>query len=103
MTHGHGRVAVQKDGKWGNASNMMPPINSTGDDFGIIFKDDNSGYFSSNRVGGKGSDDMWGFALSGLITLDAHFDMRDTSAGLSNGNPVRALIEQDGQSPKATS
>jgi arginase family enzyme len=29
----------------------------------------------------------------GLITLDAHFDMRDTSDGLSNGNPVRALIE----------
>jgi arginase family enzyme len=29
----------------------------------------------------------------GLITLDAHFDMRDTDAGLSNGNPVRALIE----------
>jgi formiminoglutamase len=27
----------------------------------------------------------------GLITLDAHFDMRDTSAGLGNGNPVRAL------------
>ena len=29
----------------------------------------------------------------GLITLDAHFDMRPTDAGLSNGNPVRALIE----------
>ena len=29
----------------------------------------------------------------GLITLDAHFDMRDTGEGLSNGNPVRALIE----------
>lgn len=29
----------------------------------------------------------------GLITLDAHFDMRDTTQGLSNGNPVRALIE----------
>ena len=28
----------------------------------------------------------------GLITLDAHFDMRDTHEGLSNGNPVRALI-----------
>ena len=27
----------------------------------------------------------------GLITLDAHFDLRDTSAGLGNGNPVRAL------------
>jgi formiminoglutamase len=29
----------------------------------------------------------------GLITLDAHFDMRDLHQGLSNGNPVRALIE----------
>ena len=29
----------------------------------------------------------------GLITLDAHFDMRETKDGLSNGNPVRALIE----------
>jgi formiminoglutamase len=29
----------------------------------------------------------------GLITLDAHLDMRDTSAGLGNGNPVRALRE----------
>jgi arginase family enzyme len=28
----------------------------------------------------------------GLITLDAHFDMRDLDCGLSNGNPVRALI-----------
>jgi arginase family enzyme len=29
----------------------------------------------------------------GLITLDAHFDMRDLDHGLGNGNPVRALIE----------
>ncbi len=27
----------------------------------------------------------------GLITLDAHFDLRETSGGLGNGNPVRAL------------
>jgi formimidoylglutamase len=29
----------------------------------------------------------------GLITLDAHHDLRDTSQGLNNGNPVRALLE----------
>ena len=29
----------------------------------------------------------------GLITLDAHFDMRDTDAGPLNGNPVRCLLE----------
>ena len=29
----------------------------------------------------------------GLITLDAHFDMRDTDIGPMNGNPVRCLLE----------
>ncbi len=29
----------------------------------------------------------------GLITLDAHFDLRETDTGLGNGNPVRALRE----------
>ena len=31
--------------------------------------------------------------LVGLITLDAHFDMRDTAQGPRNGNPVRCLLE----------
>lgn len=29
----------------------------------------------------------------GVITLDAHFDLRDTGGGLHNGNPIRALLE----------
>lgn len=29
----------------------------------------------------------------GLLTLDAHFDLRDTADGMGNGNPVRALLE----------
>jgi formiminoglutamase len=29
----------------------------------------------------------------GLVTLDAHFDLRDTDCGLTNGNPIRALLE----------
>jgi formiminoglutamase len=29
----------------------------------------------------------------GLLTLDAHLDLRDTTDGLSNGNPIRALLE----------
>jgi formimidoylglutamase len=29
----------------------------------------------------------------GLVTLDAHFDLRDTDEGLLNGNPIRALLE----------
>jgi formiminoglutamase len=30
---------------------------------------------------------------AGLITFDAHLDLRDTGHGLTNGNPVRALLE----------
>jgi arginase family enzyme len=29
----------------------------------------------------------------GLVTLDAHFDLRDTDDGLLNGNPIRALLD----------
>jgi len=32
-------------------------------------------------------------AKVGLITLDAHYDMRETDRGPLNGNPVRCLIE----------
>jgi formiminoglutamase len=31
-------------------------------------------------------------ARCGLLTLDAHLDLRDLEAGLTNGNPVRALL-----------
>jgi formiminoglutamase len=29
----------------------------------------------------------------GVMTLDAHFDLRDTDGGLNNGNPIQALLE----------
>jgi formiminoglutamase len=29
----------------------------------------------------------------GLLTIDAHLDLRDTAGGMTNGNPVRALLE----------
>ncbi len=47
------------------------------------------------RPGVQGLAQALGVPLErvGLITLDAHFDMRGTSEGLGNGNPVRALIE----------
>ncbi len=34
-----------------------------------------------------------GLERAGLLTLDAHFDLRDTDEGLTNGNPVQALLE----------
>jgi formiminoglutamase len=34
-----------------------------------------------------------GLERVGLLTLDAHFDLRDTDCGLTNGNPIQALLE----------
>jgi outer membrane protein OmpA-like peptidoglycan-associated protein len=41
------------------------PINSVGDDFGLFLSDVSQGYFSSNRVGGKGDDDIYYFESTG--------------------------------------
>ena len=45
------------------------------------------------RPGVLGMADALGLPLDrvGLITLDAHFDLRGLEGGLGNGNPVRAL------------
>ena len=41
------------------------PVNSVGDDFGLFLSDVTQGYFSSNRVGGKGDDDIYFFESTG--------------------------------------
>lgn len=53
-------VAVRKDGEI-TIENLGPPVNSTGDDFGISFTSIKDGYFTSNRAGGKGDDDLYAF------------------------------------------
>jgi formiminoglutamase len=47
----------------------------------------------NNAVTRPGVHALGDLARTGLITLDAHFDLRDTDCGLLNGNPVRALLE----------
>lgn len=44
--------------------NLKSPINSKSDDFSfIILKNMEQGYFSSNRPGGKGDDDIYSFSI----------------------------------------
>jgi hypothetical protein len=44
--------------------NMGPGINSSHDDFSIYFEEEgNTGYFASNRPGGKGEDDIYHFEM----------------------------------------
>lgn len=56
-------------GKMGNTvvTNMQFPINSAEDDFGIVFEGNaEKGFFTSNRKGGKGLDDVYSFILPPL-------------------------------------
>ena len=56
------------NGRWSKPQNLMPPINSSGDDFAIVFAPgEDRGYFSSNRAGGKGGDDIYSFSRPPLV------------------------------------
>lgn len=53
--------------------NLSKPINSSNDDFGFIINNKKSGFFTSNRDGGKGFDDIYSFTICtqniyGIIT-----------------------------------
>ena len=58
------KATLKPDGKW-TVENMKSPVNSTADDFGIIFqKDEERGYFTSSRADkAKGGDDIYSFVL----------------------------------------
>jgi outer membrane protein OmpA-like peptidoglycan-associated protein/tetratricopeptide (TPR) repeat protein len=54
-------------GDWNIPVNLGAPVNSHNDDFGITFSSDNTwGIFTSNRDGGKGGDDLYGFTKSAI-------------------------------------
>ncbi len=61
------RSEIKEDGIFSIPVNLGKGLNSEKDDFGYIIKNyrENSllGYFSSNREGGKGKDDIYGFIV----------------------------------------
>jgi len=53
---------------WGNPINLGEPFNSAKDDLGLVLNEDgNIGYFTSDRDGGKGRDDIYMFEAPGGI------------------------------------
>ena len=58
------------DKVWENVENLRYPLNSAEHDFGIIFErgsDERRGFFTSNRDGGKGKDDLYSFNLPDIL------------------------------------
>jgi peptidoglycan-associated lipoprotein len=49
-----------EDSTWSEVLSLKSPINSSGDDFALVLDETKeTGYFSSNRFGGKGEDDIY--------------------------------------------
>jgi tetratricopeptide (TPR) repeat protein len=62
-------VSHKKDGNWQTPVNLKKPVNSSYDDFSFVLDNSNShGFFSSNRPGGLGSDDIYAFKRLQVIS-----------------------------------
>lgn len=106
-------VSRIKDGQFQKAENLMVPINSSYDEVGIIFDENEAidpkskspylskGYFSSNRPGGRGGDDIYYFLLRPLVyTLSGY--VRDKNNGQYMDGVEVEIVGSDGTSYKTT-
>ncbi|HIP36230.1 MAG TPA: hypothetical protein EYG85_05195 [Crocinitomix sp.] len=92
------------DKKWGNPKNMGYPINSSADDYHIVYiqKDINGerGYISSNRAGSKGSrqapsQDIWSFYLPPVL-VDVMITVVDQETGEPLSDMTVKIVGSDG-------
>lgn len=101
---------IKPNGKTAPVINLAEPVNSPKDDFGFIINEDtNVGYFSSNRPGGKGDDDIYMFkqlegirrkcniVLEGIVTdIDTGELLENATVSLVNAdNTVLETITTD--------
>lgn len=89
--------------------NLGKGINSEKDDFGLIIAAKEAvgyhGYFASNRLGGKGKDDLYGFQMAsapGLKTFSIHGRVVNTVSGKGIERAEIRLVGPNGKVFKET-
>jgi peptidoglycan-associated lipoprotein len=92
------RAEKKGEDQWANVTNMKFPINSAGDDFGIVFEGKKErGILSSNREGTKGADDLYQFVLPPLLfTIEG--DITDCKFKETIPGVTVKLVGSDGSS-----
>ena len=93
---------LSSDGQWLTPNHLDANINSGADDFGIIFNDKNDqGFFSSNRDGGKGKDDIYGFFVTWqgseekMLEINGRFRFTSLPPKSAAGLDVFLIAEDD--------
>lgn len=99
------KAVATADGKW-TVENLMEPINSSANDFGICFSGNTeSGMFSSNRKETKYYDKIWSFDLpkieyiiSGKVTDTKSEPLSDVTLRIvgDDGTNVKVRPQKDG-------
>lgn len=83
-------------GKWILQRNEGLGINSFHDDFGVYFADDKKGYFSSDRDGGSGNDDIYRFSFTSRYTSLDGYVLNSNNPNDVAPNQKVLLKENDG-------
>ncbi len=92
----------KKNGGWEEPIHFDAPLNSSGDDFGMVLKKNGeAGYISSNREGGKGKDDIYGFKVIEEVTVEkegvaGRFRYRKLDGEYPEGRTVE-LVDDEGE------
>ena len=87
------RAKMGANGMYTSVFNLGKPLNSSRDDFAAYTGNNQDFFFSSNREGGKGGDDIFRAKINGVI-LD--FEVLDATTGMGiDGASV--LLESEGK------
>lgn len=87
--------AKMVEGKWLLNRNEGLLLNSSTDDFGVYFLNDSIGYFSSNREGGKGSDDIYSFKFTNkYMSIDGTVLLTENTNDPAKGVKVNLLDDK---------
>jgi len=89
--------SVPEMGIFSSIENMGYPINSAKDDFGMAMDSTGvKGYFSSNRIGGKGNDDLYSLKIDHIpVIIRGTVKDRDTKDVLPDAKV--SVIDEDGK------
>lgn len=98
------RSNLHPDQGFGIPVNLGPGINTGEDDFGFVIRENDGGglmgFFSSNRNGGKGSDDIYGFHTDekpGLKTLALKGKVQKPKEGTGIDGALVRLLDGEGK------
>lgn len=99
---------MESDDTFSIPVNLGDGFNTKDHDFGFIIKKNTEnylGYFSSNRIGGKGQDDIYGFKVTekpGLKTLVVKGIVQNLNTSNGIENTLIQLLDKDGKLLKET-